>query len=242
MARDKSSYISFPTPLEMGSSQPLDGRVVVSDYSGLTQASTWTYAGQYTNVYKGMIVSIENGDSSGHSAGDIFEYIGSNGANLTDVTNKENWKLIATTNGGEIESEVSNILSNSGAGLKPDGTYSADTQTPYISGASNLADADKKIANALSDAVKTIPKFTSGASGSVSFDSGSKTLTLKWSENSIPKSASTIINAESYQFASAATENQNVVFTTTVPTSGPIQISANVDKIDCGEYTGTDRS
>jgi hypothetical protein len=130
MARDKSSYISFPTPLEMGSSQPLDGRVVVSDYSGLTQASTWTVAGQYTNVYKGMIVSIESGDTSGHSAGDIFEYIGSNGDNLSAVTKEENWKLIATTNGGEIESEVSKILSESGAGLNSDGTYKKDTQAP----------------------------------------------------------------------------------------------------------------
>lgn len=242
MARDKSSYISFPTPLEMGSSQPLDGRVVVAKAEDLWKAETWTYAGQYTNVYKGMIVSIESGDTSGHSAGDIFEYIGENGDNLSGVTNKENWKLIATTHGGEIESEVSNILSNSGAGLKSDGTYSADTQAPYISNASNLAEADSLIANALSGAVQTIPHFTSGTGGSMSFNSGTKTLTLTWSENNINKSASTTINAESYEFASAATKDYNVAFTTTVPTSGPIQISANVDTIDCGEYTGTDRS
>ena len=243
MARDKSSYFSFPTPLEMGSSQPLDGRVVVAQASDLWNAETWTYAGEYTNVYKGMLVSIESGDTSGHSAGDIYEYIGGNGDNIDDVTNSNNWKLIATTHGGDVESKVSNILSESGAGLNSDGTYSADTQTPYISRASNLADADRKIASALSEAVQSIPHFTSGTSGngSVSFDSGTKTLTLTWSENNTPKSASTTINAESYEFASAATPTQNVAFTTTVPTSGPIQISANVDTIDCGEYTGTDR-
>jgi len=228
----------------MGSSQPLDGRVVVAKAEDLWNAETWTYAGQYTNVYKGMIVSIESGDTSGHSAGDIFEYIGENGDNLSGVTNKENWKLIATTHGGQIESEVSNILSNSGAGLKPDGTYSADTQAPYISDASNLAEADSLIANALSGAVQTIPHFTSGdsGSGSVSFDSGTKILTLTWKENNIDKSASTTINAESYVFESTATKVKNVAFTTIKPESGPIQISANVDEIDCGKYTGTDRS
>lgn len=151
MGRFVKTKIDFPTPLEMGSAQPLDARLVVEQKDDLRNIETWAHSSSestgQTNVYQGMQVYVL-------AEKETYTFVGAD-TSVASVTTLDNWSKNFTE--GDIEGDITDLENelekveiaafNGSEGFDKDlqQPYKADATKRIISGANSLYNADQKL-------------------------------------------------------------------------------------------------
>ena len=229
---------------------PLDARLVLTEYTGLTQAS------QGDNVfYDGIVVSVvEDPDPTKNG---LYQLI------HMPANDINNWHKIAT------EAEVKNIknaLSSvkingvsgtqgenginftiSGDSIHLGANYVGESNSEAPSTGDTINDAIKKIVDIIiknekvveasaNDLNDKIGKLSGDAITNVSLDASKTKLVITKDGNNTEIPLSDLVKA--YTFDTTGDADHNVIFSTTTGSDGHVTVQGNLISLDCGEYIG----
>jgi len=229
---------------------PLDARLVVTEYTGLTQAS------QGDNVfYDGIVVSVVDDPDSTKNG--LYQLI------HMPANNINNWHKIATeAEIKSIENTLSNVNVNGVRGVR-DGNgvnvtisgdsiylgenYDGESNSEAPSTGDTINNAIKKIVNIIVDNEKVtaasandlndkISKLSGDAITNISLDNSKTKLVITKDGNNIEIPLTDL--AKIYTFDTTGDADHNVKFTTKTNTNGQVVIQGNITSLDCGEYEG----
>ena len=204
---------------------PLDARLVVTEYTGLTQASTGD------NVfYDGIVVSVV--DDPDQSKNGLYQLI------HMPANNINNWHKIATA------AEVKNI---NGSSIQLGSTYDGEVNAESPATGDTINDAIKKIVDIIikdekvtaasaNDLNDKIGKVSGDAITNVSLNDDKTKLVITKDGNNIEIKLTDLANI--YTFDTTGDADHNVKFTTTTGSDGKVTIKGNIESFDCGEYEG----
>lgn len=228
---------------------PLDARLVVTKYEGLTKAS------QGDNVfYNGIVVSVvdDTADKNG-----LYQLISMPASNIN------NWHKIATEDDVKnIKNALSSVRINgvsgtqggnginftiSGDSIYLGENYDGESNSEAPSTGDTINNAIKKIVNMIVDNEKVtaasandlndkISKLSGDTVTNISLDNSKTKLVIIKDGNNIEIPLTDLANI--YTFDTTGDANHNVKFTTTTKTDGQVVIQGNLTSLDCGEYEG----
>ncbi len=231
---------------------PLDARLVVTEYTGLTQASSGD------NVfYDGIVVSVVDDPDSTKNG--LYQLI------HMPANNINNWHKIATA--AEVES-VKNTLSNinvkvndvngvrdgnevnvtiSGDSIQLGSTYDGEVNAESPATGDTINDAIKKIVDIIikdekvtaasaNDLNDKIGKVSGDAITNVSLNDDKTKLVITKDGNNIEIKLTDLANI--YTFDATGDADHNIIFSTTTGSDGKVTIKGNIESFDCGEYEG----
>ena len=207
---------------------PLDARLVVTEYTGLTQASTGD------NVfYDGIVVSVvEDPDSNKNG---LYQLI------HMPANNINNWHKIATE--AEVENVKNTLSSINGGSIQLSNTYDGEENGESPAKGDTINSAIKKIvdiiikdekvtASSANDLNDKIGKLSGDAITNVSLNDDKTKLVITKDGNNIEIKLTDLANI--YTFDTTG----DVKFTTTTGSDGKVTIKGNIESFDCGEYEG----
>lgn len=149
------SAIQMPTPFTVSTSDPLDYRLVVENFSDLTNAgATFGYAGgEYVKVYEGMEVYVSNEKTSYKYVGPV---VAGNGVSSGATAVAANWRKVSSSGVTvdvieDLKTTSKNILSAVGITSGDTTITSKHTTDKYISGSPTVNSALTSINKALVD-------------------------------------------------------------------------------------------
>lgn len=228
---------------------PLDARLVVTKYEGLTQAS------QGDNVfYDGIVVSVvdDTEDKNG-----LYQLIHMPASDI------KNWHKIATAAEVEkVKNTVSSVRINgvsgtqggsginftiSGDSIYLGENYDGESNSEAPSTGDTINNAIKKIVNMIVDNEKVtaasandlndkISKLSGDAITNISLDNSKTKLVITKDGNNIEIPLTDL--AKIYTFDTTGDADHNVKFTTKTNTNGQVVIQGDITSLDCGEYEG----
>ena len=228
---------------------PLDARLVVTKYEGLTKAS------QGDNVfYNGIVVSVvdDTADKNG-----LYQLISMPASNIN------NWHKIATEDEVKnIKNALSSVRINgvsgtqggnginftiSGDSIYLGENYDGESNSEAPSTGDTINNAIKKIVNIIVDNEKVteasandlndkISKLSGDAITNISLDNSKTKLVITKDGNNIEIPLTDL--AKIYTFDTTGDADHNVKFTTKTKTDGQVVIQGNLTSLDCGEYEG----
>lgn len=228
---------------------PLDARLVVTKYEGLTQAS------QGDNVfYDGIVVSVVNDTADKNG---LYQLIHMPASDIN------NWHKIATA--AEVENikralssvkinGVSGAIGESGINFTISGdsiylgeNYDGESNSEAPSTGDTINDAIKKIVDIIiknekvvaasaNDLNDKIGKLSGDAITNVSLDDSKTKLVITKDGNNIEIPLTDL--AKTYTFDTTGDDNHNVIFSTTTGSDGHVTVQGNLISLDCGEYIG----
>lgn len=229
---------------------PLDARLVVTEYTGLTQASTGD------NVfYDGIVVSVV--DDTDQSKNGLYQLI------HMPANNINNWHKIATEDEVKnIKNALSSVRINgvsgtqggnginftiSGDSIYLGENYDGESNSETPSTGDTINNAIKKIVNIIVDNEKVtaasandlnnkISKLSGDAITNISLDNSKTKLVITKDGNNIEIPLTDL--AKIYTFDTTGDTDHNVKFTTKTKTDGQVVIQGNLTSLDCGEYEG----
>lgn len=208
---------------------PLDARLVVTEYTGLTQAS------QGDNVfYDGIVVSVVDDPDSTKNG--LYQLI------HMPANNINNWHKIATA--AEVEN-VKNALN--GGSIQLGNTYNGEANAESPTTGDTINNAIKKIVDIIikdekvtaasaNDLNDKIGKVSGDAITNVSLNDDKTKLVITKDGNNIEIALTDL--AKIYTFDATGDADHNVKFTTKTNTNGQIVIQGNITSFDCGVYEG----
>ena len=210
---------------------PLDARLVVTKYEGLTQAS------QGDNVfYDGIVVSVvdDTEDKNG-----LYQLI------HMPANNIKNWHKIATA--AEVEKVKNTVSSINGSSIQLGSTYDGEAHAESPATGDTINDAIKKIVDIISKNEKVtaasandlndkIGKVSGDAITNVSLNDDKTKLVITKDGNNIEIPLTDL--AKVFIFDDTGDADHNVIFSTTTGSDGHITVQGNLISLDCGEYIG----
>lgn len=211
---------------------PLDARLVVTEYTGLTQASTGD------NVfYDGIVVSVV--DDPDQSKNGLYQLI------HMPANNINNWHKIATA--AEVENVKNTVSSINGDSIHLGANYDGERNAEAPSKGDTINDAIKKIVDIIiknekvvaasaNDLNDKIGKLSGDAITNVSLDDSKTKLVITKDGNNIEIPLSDL--AKTYTFDTKGDANHNIIFSTTTGSDGHVTVQGNLISLDCGEYIG----
>lgn len=211
---------------------PLDARLVVTKYEGLTQAS------QGDNVfYDGIVVSVVDDPDSTKNG--LYQLIHMPASDIN------NWHKIATA--AEVENVKNTVSSINGSSIQLDSTYDGEVNAESPATGDTINDAIKKIVDIIikdekvtaasaNDLNDKIGKVSGDAITNVSLDDSKTKLVITKDGNNIEIPLTDL--AKIYTFDTTGDTDHNVKFTTTTGSDGKVTIKGNIESFDCGEYEG----
>ena len=233
---------------------PLDARLVVTKYEGLTQAS------EGDNIfYDGIVVSVV--DDPDPTKNGLYQLIHMPSSTIG------NWHKIATAS--EVEN-VRNALSNinvkvndvngvrdgnevnvtiSGDSIHLGENYDGESNSEAPLKGDTINDAIKKIVNIIinnekvtaasaNDLNDKIGKLSGDAITNVSLNDDKTKLVITKDGNNIEIPLTDL--AKIFIFDKTGDTDHNVIFSTATGNDGKVTIKGNITSFDCGEYTGED--
>ena len=228
---------------------PLDARLVVTKYEGLTQAS------EGDNIfYDGIVVSVVNDTADKNG---LYQLIHMPASDIN------NWHKIATAAEVEnIKRALSSVKLNgvsgaigenginftiSGDSIHLGANYAGEANAEAPSTGDTINNAIKKIVNIIVDNEKVtaasandlndkIGKVSGDAITNVSLNDDKTKLVITKDGNNIEIKLTDLANI--YTFDATGDEDHNVKFTTTTGSDGKVTIKGNIESFDCGEYEG----
>lgn len=229
---------------------PLDARLVVTKYEGLTQAS------EGDNVfYDGIVVSVV--DDLDETKNGLYQLIHMPASEIN------NWHKIATEDEVKnIKNALSSVRINgvsgtqggnginftiSGDSIYLGENYDGESNSEAPSTGDTINNAIKKIVNMIVDNEKVtaasandlndkISKLSGDAITNISLDNSKTKLVITKDGNNIEIPLTDL--AKIYTFDTTGDTDHNVKFTTTTKTDGQVVIQGNLTSLDCGEYEG----
>ena len=211
---------------------PLDARLVVTKYEGLTQAS------QGDNVfYDGIVVSVVDDPDSTKNG--LYQLI------HMPANNINNWHKIATA--AEVEKVKNTVSSINGSSIQLGSTYDGEANAESPATGDTINDAIKKIVDIIiknekvvaasaNDLNDKIGKLSGDAITNVSLDDSKTKLVITKDGNNIEIPLSDL--AKTYTFDTKGDANHNIIFSTTTGSDGHVTVQGNLISLDCGEYIG----
>ena len=208
---------------------PLDARLVVTRYEGLTQAS------EGDNIfYDGIVVSVV--DDPDQTKNGLYQLIHMPASDI------KNWHKIATA--AEVENTVSSI---NGSSIKLGSTYDGEVNAESPATGDTINDAIKKIVDIIikdekvtaasaNDLNDKIGKVSGDAITNVSLNDDKTKLVITKDGNNIEIKLTDLANI--YTFDATGDEDHNIIFSTTTGSDGKVTIKGNIESFDCGEYEG----
>lgn len=208
---------------------PLDARLVVTKYEGLTQAS------EGDNIfYDGIVVSVV--DDPDQTKNGLYQLIHMPASDI------KNWHKIATA--AEVENTV---LSINGSSFQLGSTYDGEVNAESPATGDTINDAIKKIVDIIikdekvtaasaNDLNDKIGKVSGDAITNVSLNDDKTKLVITKDGNNIEIKLTDLANI--YTFDTTGDADHNVKFTTTTGSDGKVTIKGNIESFDCGEYEG----
>lgn len=228
---------------------PLDARLVVTKYEGLTKASQGD-----NKFYNGIVVSVvdDTADKNG-----LYQLIHMPASDI------KNWHKIATEDEvKKVKNTVSSVKINgvsgtqgenginftiSGDSIHLGANYDGEVNAESPATGDTINDAIKKIVDIIikdekvvaasaNDLNDKIGKLSGDAITNVSLDdSKTKLVITKDGKNTeIPLSDL----AKAYTFDTTGDPDHNVIFSTTTGSDGHVTVQGNIESFDCGEYEG----
>lgn len=229
---------------------PLDARLVVTEYTGLTQAS------QGDNVfYDGIVVSVVDDPDSTKNG--LYQLIHMPASNIN------NWHKIATEDEVKnIKNALSNVKINGVSGTQGENginftisgdsihlgvNYVGESNSEAPSTGDTINDAIKKIVDIIiknekvvaasaNDLNDKIGKLSGDAITNVSLDDSKTKLVITKDGNNTEIPLSDL--AKAYTFDTTGDADHNVIFSTTTGSDGHVTVQGNLISLDCGEYIG----
>lgn len=210
---------------------PLDARLVVTKYEGLTQAS------QGDNVfYDGIVVSVvdDTDDKNG-----LYQLIHMPASDI------KNWHKIATA--AEVEKVKNTVSSINGSSIQLGSTYDGEANAESPATGDTINDAIKKIVDIIikdekvtaataNDLNDKIGKVSGDAITNVSLNDDKTKLVITKDGNNIEIPLTDL--AKVFIFDDTGDADYNVKFTATTGSDGKVTIKGNIKSFDCGEYIG----
>lgn len=228
---------------------PLDARLVVTTYEGLTKAS------QGDNVfYNGIVVSVvdDTADKNG-----LYQLIS------MPANDINNWHKIATEDEVKnIKNALSSVKINGVSGTQGENginftisgdsihlgvNYVGESNSEAPSTGDTINDAIKKIVDIIiknekvvaasaNDLNDKIGKLSGDAITNVSLDDSKTKLVITKDGNNTEIPLSDL--AKAYTFDTTGDADHNVIFSTTTGSDGHVTVQGNLISLDCGEYIG----
>ena len=211
---------------------PLDARLVVTEYTGLTQASTGD------NVfYDGIVVSVVDDPDSTKNG--LYQLIHMPASDI------KNWHKIATA--AEVENVKNTVSSINGGSIQLGSTYNGEANAESPTTGDTINDAIKKIVDIISKNEKVtaasandlndkIGKVSGDAITNVSLNDDKTKLVITKDGNNIEIPLTDL--AKVFIFDDTGDADHNVKFTATTGSDGKVTIKGNIESFDCGEYIG----
>lgn len=210
---------------------PLDARLVVTKYEGLTQAS------EGDNIfYDGIVVSVveDTEDKNG-----LYQLIHMPASDI------KNWHKIATED--EVKNIKNALSSVNGSSIQLGNTYDGEVNAESPATGDTINDAIKKIVDIIikdekvtaasaNDLNDKIGKVSGDAITNVSLNDDKTKLVITKDGNNIEINLTDLANI--YTFDATGDADHNVKFTTTTGSDGKVTIKGNITSFDCGEYEG----
>lgn len=211
---------------------PLDARLVVTEYEGLTQAS------EGDNIfYDGIVVSVV--DDTDQTKNGLYQLIHMPASDI------KNWHKIATA--AEVEKVKNTVSSINGSSIQLGSTYDGEVNAESPATGDTINDAIKKIVDIIikdekvtaasaNDLNDKIGKVSGDAITNVSLNDDKTKLVITKDGNNIEIKLTDLANI--YTFDATGDPDHNVKFTTTTGSDGKVTIKGNIESFDCGEYEG----
>lgn len=208
---------------------PLDARLVVTKYEGLTQAS------EGDNIfYDGIVVSVV--DDPDQTKNGLYQLIHMPASDI------KNWHKIATA--AEVKNTVSSI---NGSSIQLGSTYDGEVNAESPATGDTINDAIKKIVDIIikdekvtaasaNDLNDKIGKVSGDAITNVSLNDDKTKLVITKDGNNIEIKLTDLANI--YTFDATGDPDHNIIFSTTTGSDGKVTIKGNIESFDCGEYEG----
>ena len=209
---------------------PLDARLVVNDYAGLTQGS------EGDNVfYDGIVVSVVNDHDDTNNG--LYQLIHMPASDI------KNWHKIATA--AEVERVKNTVSSINGSSIQLGSTYDGEANAESPATGDTINDAIKKIVDIIikdekvtaasaNDLNDKISKVSGDAITNVSLNDDKTKLVITKDGNNIEIPLTDL--AKIYTFDTTGDADHNVIFSTTTGSDGKVTIQGNITSLDCGEY------
>lgn len=229
---------------------PLDARLVVTEYTGLTQAS------QGDNIfYDGIVVSVvEDPDQTKNGLYQLIHMPASDIKNWHKIATEDEVKKVKNTVSSVKINGVSGTQGENGINFTISGdsihlgaNYDGEVNAESPATGDTINDAIKKIVDIIikdekvvaasaNDLNDKIGKLSGDAITNVSLDdSKTKLVITKDGKNTeIPLSDL----AKAYTFDTTGDPDHNVIFSTTTGSDGHVTVQGNIESFDCGEYEG----
>lgn len=207
---------------------PLDARLVVTKYEGLTQAS------EGDNIfYDGIVVSVV--DDPDQTKNGLYQLIHMPASDI------KNWHKIAT------EAEVEKVKNINGSSIQLGSTYDGEVNAESPATGDTINDAIKKIVDIIiknekvtaasaNDLNDKIGKVSGDAITNVSLNDDKTKLVITKDGNNIEIPLTDL--AKVFIFDDTGDADHNVKFTATTGSDGKVTIKGNIESFDCGEYIG----
>ena len=211
---------------------PLDARLVVTEYTGLTQASTGD------NVfYDGIVVSVV--DDPDPTKNGLYQLIHMPASSIN------NWHKIASA--ADVENVKNTLSSINGSSIQLSNTYDGEENTESPLKGDTIDSAIKKIVDIIikdekvtaasaNDLNDKIGKLSGDAVTNVSLNDDKTKLVIAKDGNNIEIPLTDL--AKIYTFDDTGDTDHNVKFTTTTGSDGKVTIQGNITSFDCGVYEG----
>lgn len=225
------------------SSDPLDGRLRIDSKDDLSDVSKlWgETVGGYGRVYPGMVVYCDNEKEA-------YRYVGpfdGNGVLNSDANDSENWRLESSEEGSmpNLISAINSIVESVGLSGSTSGASGLEnigyepSENVIISAATNAKEADELLAETIIDnelvtasALNDLNNRIKSAIVDVSIEGKDITFTSE------DESTKEITLPYVFDDETKTIEDDNNVKFGEEQVSGEIQISADVEFFNCGEY------
>ena len=228
---------------------PLDARLVVTKYEGLTKAS------QGDNVfYNGIVVSVVDDTADKNGLYQLISMPASNINNWHKIATEDEVKNIKNALSSVRINGVSGTQGGSGINFTISGdsiylgeNYDGESNSEAPSTGDTINNAIKKIVNIIVDNEKVteasandlndkISKLSGDAITNISLDNSKTKLVITKDGNNIEIPLTDL--AKIYAFDTTGDADHNVKFTTKTKTDGQVVIQGNLTSLDCGEYEG----